>query len=240
VAIYLTAHAWTQFDIGLVLTAGGLVALAGQMPGGVLVDAVRSARLLGGLAVAAICLSALAMAIWPIFPVVLASRVLHASASCVIGPIVAAISLGLVGHAALGARLGRNARFASIGNGVAAAGMGLCGLLVSNQAVFFLTALLVAPALVALVRIRPHDITALEPDVIEHMNGDHREAMNLYATKLLGADGADWRCTGCDPGGMDLRAGARTLRLDFPERVTSGAELRKMLVRLAAEARARA
>jgi hypothetical protein len=32
--------------------------LAGQMPGGVLVDAVRSARLLGGLAVAAICLSA--------------------------------------------------------------------------------------------------------------------------------------------------------------------------------------
>jgi MFS family permease len=167
VAIYLTAHAWTQFDIGLVLTAGGLAALAGQMPGGVLVDAVRSARLLGGLAVAAICLSALAIAIWPIFPVVLASRVLHASASCVIGPIVAAISLGLVGHAALGARLGRNARFASIGNGVAAAGMGLCGLLVSNQAVFFLTALLVAPALVALVRIRSHDITALKPDVIE-------------------------------------------------------------------------
>ena len=83
-AIYLTAHAWTQFDIGLVLTAGGLVALAGQMPGGVLVDAVRSARLLGGLAVAAICLSALAIAIWPIFPVVLASRVLHASASCVV------------------------------------------------------------------------------------------------------------------------------------------------------------
>ena len=39
VAIYLTAHAWPQFDIGLVLTAGGLVALACQMPGGALVDA---------------------------------------------------------------------------------------------------------------------------------------------------------------------------------------------------------
>ena len=79
-----------------------------------------------------------------------------------------------------------------------------------------------------------------ERGAVELMNQDHREAMNLYATKLLGADGADWRCTGCDPGGMDLQAGARTLRLDFPERVTSGAELRKMLVRLAAEARARA
>jgi MFS family permease len=170
VAIYLTAHAWTQFDIGLVLTAGGLVALAGQMPGGALVDAARSARLLGGLAVAAICLSALAIAIWPVFPVVFASRILHAAASCVIGPIVAAISLGLVGHAALGARLGRNARFASVGNGVAAAGMGLCGLLVSNQAVFFLTALLVAPAIVALACIRPNDLTAVKPDpnLIEH------------------------------------------------------------------------
>jgi hypothetical protein len=56
VAIYLTAHAWPQFDIGLVLTAGGLAALACQLPGGALVDAVRSARLVAALAVAAILL----------------------------------------------------------------------------------------------------------------------------------------------------------------------------------------
>ena len=157
VAIYLTAHQWAQFDIGLVLTAGGLVALACQMPGGALVDAVRSVRLVATLAVVAICLSALALAIWPTFPVVMGARILHAGASCVLGPVIAAISLGLVGHAALGARLGRNARFASIGNGVAAAAMGLCGYLVSNQAVFFLTAALAAPALLALTRIRMGD-----------------------------------------------------------------------------------
>ena len=46
-------------------------------------------------------------------------------------------------------------------------------------------------------------------------------------------------CTGCDPDGLDMQAGAATLRLDFPERVTSGTELRKMLVRLAGEARAK-
>jgi putative heme iron utilization protein len=79
-----------------------------------------------------------------------------------------------------------------------------------------------------------------EQGAIEHMNADHREAMNLYATKLLGAEEADWACTGCDPDGMDMQTGAKTLRLDFPERVTSGTALRKMLVRLAAEARARA
>ena len=78
-----------------------------------------------------------------------------------------------------------------------------------------------------------------EQGAVEHMNEDHREAMNLYATKLLGADSADWRCTGCDPDGMDMQADTRTLRLDFPERVTDATALRKMLVRLAGEARAK-
>src|SRR5262245_65945085 len=59
VAIYLTAHSWTQVDIGLVLTASGLVALAGQLPAGALADAVRSARLVAGVALLAICASAL-------------------------------------------------------------------------------------------------------------------------------------------------------------------------------------
>jgi putative heme iron utilization protein len=63
--------------------------------------------------------------------------------------------------------------------------------------------------------------------------------MKLYAIRLLGAEAADWRCTGCDPDGIDLQAGTTILRLDFPERVTGPAELRKMLVRLANEARAK-
>jgi heme iron utilization protein len=78
-----------------------------------------------------------------------------------------------------------------------------------------------------------------EQGAIEHMNADHRDAMNLYATKLLGAEPADWCCTGCDPDGIDMQAGPTTLRLDFPERVTGPGELRKMLVRLAGEARAK-
>jgi putative heme iron utilization protein len=74
-----------------------------------------------------------------------------------------------------------------------------------------------------------------EQGAVEHMNEDHREAMNLYATRLLGAESADWTCTGCDPDGMDMQAASVTLRLDFPERVSNGTELRKMLVRLAGE-----
>jgi putative heme iron utilization protein len=76
-----------------------------------------------------------------------------------------------------------------------------------------------------------------EQGAVEHMNEDHREAMNLYATRLLGAEPADWRCTGCDPDGMDMQAGHATLRLDFPRRIVTPAALRQVLKELAGQAR---
>jgi heme iron utilization protein len=79
-----------------------------------------------------------------------------------------------------------------------------------------------------------------EQGAVDHMNADHRDALTLYATKLLGAESLQWRCSGCDPEGLDLMADGKTLRLDFPERITTPGELRKMLVRLADEARAKA
>jgi MFS family permease len=158
VSVYLTTQHWTQIDIGFVLSAAGFVSLIGQMPGGALVDAVRSERFIAGIAVAAICVSALTYAVLPIFPMVLAGSVLHALASCVLGPAMAAISLGLVGHAVIGERLGRNARFASVGNGLAAAAMGACGYLLSARAVFAVTVLLLVPALIALRSISGGEI----------------------------------------------------------------------------------
>ena len=158
VAVYLTASKWTQTDIGLVLTIGGLVGLFGQIPAGALVDRVRSLRVAASVALAGIGVSAFALAVLPLFPVVLASRVLQAGASCVLGVAMASISLNLVGRAAISARLGRNASFASIGTGLAAAGMGACGYYLSSRAVFFVSAALVVPALVALLRIRADEI----------------------------------------------------------------------------------
>jgi len=158
VAVYLTTQKWTQVEIGTVLSIGGIVALIGQMPGGAIVDAARSERLVAALAVVTIGCSALAYAAWPIFPVVAAAAALHAAASCVLGPAIAAISLGLVGPLAIGERLGRNARFASLGNGVAAAVMGTCGYLLSSRSVFLVTFVLAIPTLLALARIREHEV----------------------------------------------------------------------------------
>jgi MFS family permease len=160
VAVYLTTQKWTQVEIGFVLSIGGVVALIGQMPGGAIVDAARSERLVAGLAVATIGVSALAYAAWPIFPVVAAAATLHAAASCVLGPAIAAISLGLVGPLAIGERFGRNARFASLGNGAAAALMGTFGYLVSSRSVFLVTFILAIPTLLALARIREREVNA--------------------------------------------------------------------------------
>jgi len=79
-----------------------------------------------------------------------------------------------------------------------------------------------------------------EQGAVEHMNADHRDAMALYATRLLGAEAADWRCTGCDPDGIDMQAGHATLRLDFPVQVSTPAALRQVLKQLADQARAAA
>jgi MFS family permease len=158
VAVYLTTEKWTQTDIGLVLSLGGLVALAGQIPGGAIVDAASRVRLVAAIAVGAIAISALAIGVYPVFVLVLVAAILHAAASCVLGPAIAAISLGLVGYDGVGERLGRNASLASIGAGLTAAGMGLCGYLVSNRAVFFITAALCVPILIALSRIRAREI----------------------------------------------------------------------------------
>ena len=158
ISVYLTTEKWTQVDIGLVLTVSGAFALLGQVPAGVLVDAIVSKRMVAAAAAIAIAASALSLAVWPIFPMVLLAEILHGAASCLMTPAIAAISLGLVSRTQIGERLGRNARFASIGNGLAAALMGACGRLLSNRAVFVLAAALAVPALFALRRINPREI----------------------------------------------------------------------------------
>jgi len=155
IAVYLTSHRWTQTEIGLALTVGTITAMASQVPGGALVDAMRDKRVAAALAILSIILSALLFALWPAPLPVMVAEILHGFASCMLAPAIAAISLILSRLNEIGARLGRNARWASIGNGLAAGAMGATGYYISNRSVFILTAALAAPALVALWYIRP-------------------------------------------------------------------------------------
>lgn len=149
-AVYFTQQKWTQADIGLALTVGSLVSLLGQMPGGAFVDASRSKRFAAGFSAFWVGASAVMLAALPTYLVVMLAMAIHSAASCVLTPAIAAISIGLVGHARAGERLGRNASFSAIGNALGAAGMGAIGYYLSNNAVFYLAGLLVVPALVSL------------------------------------------------------------------------------------------
>jgi MFS family permease len=163
-SVYLTTQKWTQVDIGLILSIGSIAGLLGQVPGGWVVDAARSKRRMAALAVVGIGISAYLIAAAPLFATILGAKLLHVGASSILGPAIAAITLGLVGHAGIAARLGRNACFASIGNGLAAAVMGACGYFVSAQAVFFVTAVLAIPTVLALSRIREAEVDPVRAD----------------------------------------------------------------------------
>jgi MFS family permease len=64
------------------------------------------------------------------------------------------MSLALAGPFRMAVRLGRNARYSAVGNGVGAALMGACGQYLSERGVFYLTAALTLPALVTLLPLR--------------------------------------------------------------------------------------
>jgi MFS family permease len=150
VAVYLTSQAWTQGQIGLMLSVGTVASIVSQVPAGAVVDALASKRLAAFAACATISVCALLIGAWPVELSVYAAKVLHGFASSLLSPSIAAMSLVLVGHAALGERLGRNARYAAAGSAVAAAVMGFIGTYVSEASVFYLTAALMLPALLVL------------------------------------------------------------------------------------------
>ena len=158
VAAYLANESWSQAEIGLVLSAGSVAALLSQLPGGALLDKVRSKRAVIAVGTGIVIVSALILAFWPRLPFVFIGLVLQGVTGGFLGPAIAAISLGLVGHSALAERLGRNQRFASTGALVGAALMGVAGYLLSYQSIFLIVVLLGLPLFLALARIRAADV----------------------------------------------------------------------------------
>ncbi|MBV9757156.1 MAG: MFS transporter [Alphaproteobacteria bacterium] len=173
IAVYLTAHHWTQVEIGAVLTVGTITGMASQVPAGALIDATPRKRGAAAAAIAAIMLSALLFALRPNPLPVLIAEVLHGFASAMVLPAIAAITLTLVNGRGIGERFGRNARWAAVGNAFAAAAMGAVGYTLGYRPVFLLTAAIAIPALLALALIRaapaarppPRRIAAAPPPV---------------------------------------------------------------------------
>jgi MFS family permease len=154
IAVYLSGQKWTQTAIGVALSVGTVSSMASQVPAGALVDAIRNKTRVAAFSVLVFTASALMFAIYPIPLLVYLAEVLHGLSSCTLGPAIAAMSLALAGRFAMAVRLGRNARYSAVGNGVGAALMGACGQYLSERGVFYLTAVLTLPALVTLLPLR--------------------------------------------------------------------------------------
>ena len=80
-------------------------------------------------------------------------------------------------------------------------------------------------------------LLAAEEGALAHLNGDHAEALRLYATRLAGEPDGAWRAVGLDPEGLDLARGDLSARIAFPRRISGPGELRAVLAELARQAR---
>jgi hypothetical protein len=83
-------------------------------------------------------------------------------------------------------------------------------------------------------------IEAMEQPALDHMNADHRDAIDAIAHGLGGGSGDGWTMTGLDAEGVDLARGDECLRVFFPAPLHSADALRPALVELAKSARAQA
>jgi MFS family permease len=182
VSVYLTQQRWTQTDIGFALSVGYAATMISQVPAGALVDSMARKNRAAGAAIVAVITGALLLALFPQMLPVLLAEISHAFASCMLTPAIAAISLAIAGSAsgAAGERLGRNARFASIGNGTAAGMMAVVGTALGPRAVFLLGAALAVPGLLALRLIRP---SQAGPSVA--VNQPREKLRNLLADRRL-------------------------------------------------------
>jgi len=158
VAFYLADLGWSEASVGLALATGGLAGVVGQVPGGALTDAVPWKRGLIAAGILMICAAALIFALAPTFVLVFAAETLHGLSAGVVTPALAAVSLGLVGRRAMSVRTGRNFGFAAAGTALTAGVLGMVGSFVSDRAIFLAAAVLCAPALIALSRIRSDEI----------------------------------------------------------------------------------
>lgn len=78
-----------------------------------------------------------------------------------------------------------------------------------------------------------------EADILAHMNQDHADAIQLYATALAGAAPGPWRMTGIDPEGCDLVCDGQAIRIPFAALIATPGAARAELVRLTSEERER-
>jgi MFS family permease len=149
----VTQQHWSQSEVGVVTTIGGLLGLAVQTPIGAAIDATRAKRGVIVLALAVLAVGAAVIFALPTFwPVAIANSLISIVGD-VFGPAVAALTLGLFVRKQLARRMGRNSAFDHAGNVAIAVAAGAIGYEFSQRAVFLLVPVFAALAAMAVLSI---------------------------------------------------------------------------------------
>ena len=134
----VTQQHWSQSEVGLVTTVGGLLGLSIQTPIGAAIDETHAKRGAIVVALAVLALGAIVIFAMPRFWPVAIANSLMAVVGDVFGPAVAAVTLGLYTRKRLARRMGRNSAFDHAGNVAIAVAAGAVGYAFSQRAVFLL------------------------------------------------------------------------------------------------------
>jgi len=184
VAFYLAQQGWSEGSVGVALAVGTLAGVLSQIPGGAVADAVTWKRGLAALGIVMTGAAALILAFAPNFFSVLFAQILQGATAGVLTPAIGAISLGLVGRAAIAVRTGRNYRYAAGGHALTAALLGAVGAYVAKSAIFVASAALCIPALIALSFIRSDEIDYARARNAKTIKHDHGKEVGT-ATRVL-------------------------------------------------------
>jgi MFS family permease len=153
-AIYLlTVRNWNEAEIGIVMSISAIAGILTETPGGALIDAVRGKRAVVMLAALLVTGGSLLLPFLSTFFAVALSQAAVSAAGSIFGPAIAAISLGVVGHAFFARRTGRNEAFNHAGNAFAATVAGGAAYFWGPTAVFFLIAAMAAASLISVLTL---------------------------------------------------------------------------------------
>lgn len=198
-AVYLlTVAHWDEASIGLVMSVAAITAIAVQTPAGALVDATRAKR---GVMIAAAILVTVATIGLPwltSFWGVAISQAVANTAGVVFAPALAAVTLGIVGHAGFTRRIGRNETFNHLGNAFAAGAAGLAAYVWGPSVVFYLLGAMAIASMISVLAIPEKEI-------------DHDVARGLHDA-VEGDEAAVARAvTGDEPSGWQVLLSSRPL-----------------------------
>ena len=151
-------HHWDAGRVGIALAASQIGTVLAQTPAGALVDGIRWKRLAVAIAAAVVAAGCVVIYLVPTLAVAVAAQAAIGAAAAIFPPAMAALTLGLVGRAAMARRTGRNEALNHGGNVVAAALAGGSAYLLGYGALFLLVAGMAAASAVAILLIREADI----------------------------------------------------------------------------------